>query len=104
MGTWRPVTSTPINIWGPLPPHATPPRRPSRLRWLERVLIAIGIASLGYYAYVSAETALYQQFETRELDAILASIPDRPDPAVAPLVRRPPPARGSVIGRIEIPR
>jgi sortase A len=107
MGTWRPVTLTPADGWGPLPPHATPPRRSSPLRWLERLLIVIGIASLGYYTYVSAETALYQAFETRELDAILASVP-APPPAsaktVAPRARRALPARGSTIGRIEIPR
>jgi sortase A len=105
MDTWRPVTLRPIDGWGPLPPHATPPRRPSPLRWLERLLVVIGVASLGYYAYVSAETALYQAYETRELDAILASIPEPPTSgAVAARVRRAAPARGSTIGRIEIPR
>ena len=105
MATWRPVTLTPADGWGPLPPHATPPRRTGPLRWLERLLVVIGIASLGYYTYVSAESALYQAFETRELDAILASVPERPPSiAVATPVRRAPPARGSTIGRIEIPR
>ena len=42
-------------------------------RWLERVLLALGIVCLGYYAYVSAETFLYQAYENRELDAILSS-------------------------------
>ncbi len=62
------------------------------------------IVSLGYYGYVSAETSLYQAYENRELDAILASAPRR-----APrrhrgthrdLARR----RGEMIGRVEIPR
>jgi sortase A len=101
------VISTPGNGWGPLPPHATPPRRTGPLRWLERLLLLIGIVALGYYTYVSAETALYQAYETRELDAILASVPV-PEPkaasTVAPPVRRPPPPRGATIGKIEIPR
>ena len=83
MGTWRPITLTPGNAWGPLPPHATPPRRGRGLRWLERLLLVIGIASLGYYGYVSAETALYQAYETRELNAILASVPAERAPAAA---------------------
>jgi sortase A len=73
------------------------------VRWLERVLLVIGIASLGYYAYVSAEAALYQAVEDRELDAILAS---GPPPNVIPTRVRGTvtPAAGSAIGRIEIPR
>jgi sortase A len=79
------------------------------LRWLERLLLVIGIVSLGYYAYVSAEAALYQAFEERELDAILASAPAAaPDPRATILPARIPvrerPAQGASIGRIEIPR
>jgi sortase A len=117
MATWRPVTLSPGNGWGPLPPHATPPRR-SALRWLERLLLVIGIASLGYYGYVSAEAALYQAYESRELDAILASAPKpavEPTPAAHESKPTDAPreeskstrrvlARGSAIGRIEIPR
>jgi sortase A len=48
---------------------------------------------------------LYQEFETRELDAILASVPPRPaNTREAPRAARPEPAPGSAIGRIEIPR
>jgi sortase A len=113
MATWRPVIPTPDNGWGPLPPHATAARRRSRpaLRWLERLLLIVGIASLGYYAYVSAETALYQAYETRELDAILASapaadieLPSTPAATAAPVPRRVPLKRGSAVGRLEIPR
>jgi sortase A len=117
MATWRPVTLTPDDGWGPLPPHATPPRRRA-LRWLERVLLVIGIVCLGYYGYVSAESALYQAYETRELDAILASAPPAapvtdaaattrtPGGRAAPVapVARKAPKRGAVVGRIEIPR
>ena len=110
MATWRPVTLTPNDGWGPLPPHATPPPRRT-LRWLERVLLVIGIVCLGYYGYVSAESALYQAYETRELDAILASAPPPPPvtaatrgrPDVAPAARKALKA-GTAVGRIEIPR
>lgn len=108
MDTWHRDMKTPTDAWGPLPPHAEPPRRPRRmLRWLERLLLVVGIVCLGYYTYVSAESMLYQRYENRELDAILRSAPARlgaerggrtvPD-------ARPRPAPGDVIGRIEIPR
>jgi sortase A len=94
-----------------LPPHAEPPRRRAALRWLERILFLIAFVCLGYYAYVVAESQLYQAMENRELDAILASAPP-PTNAVAPRAAASPspprprrePAAGSVIGRIEIPR
>jgi sortase A len=79
------------------------------VRWLERVLFTIAIACLGYYGYVSAETALYQAFEERELDRILASVDaptvEAPSPGgePAPAASRAP-AAGSTIGRLEIPR
>ncbi len=92
--------------WGPLPPHAAPaaPAR-HRWRWLERFLLVIGIVCLGYYAYVSAETMLYQAYENRELDRILQSAPAAGgSEPTAPAAARPRPAAGSVMGRIEIPR
>jgi sortase A len=104
MGTWRPVTLAIDNRWGPLPPHADPPRRRA-LRWLERLLLVVAVACLGYYGYVSAETALYQAFEERELEKILSR--EGRDLALAtPSKRapRPAPAIRSTIGRIEIPR
>jgi sortase A len=69
---------------------------------VERLLLLVAVLSLGYYGYVSGEAYLYQAYENRELDAILAAAPARSsDPA--PRVRSAPPA-GSAIGRIEIPR
>lgn len=73
------------------------------LRTLERVLIILGVSALGYAGWMSVESALYQSFENRELDKILASAP-------APVTHdaTPVPARvvapGATIGRIEIPR
>ena len=105
MATWRLITPAPADDRGPLPPHASPaPRRPRRaLAWLERILLVVGVVCLGYYTYVSAEAYLYQAFENRELDQILASAPAH---AAAPAnaARRPPPANGEILGRVEIPR
>src|SRR5688572_14026843 len=104
MATQRQARTAPGNAWGPLPPHATPPPRRA-LRRLERLLMILGIVSLGYYGYVSAETALYQSIENRELDAILASGPPPPPRAARPAARRRMvPATGAPMGRIEIPR
>jgi sortase A len=102
MATRRPVRPAPADAWGPLPPHATRPARSPLIRWTERTLLGIGVLCLGYYAYASAETVLYQAYENRELDAILSSREPsraadtvRPSRAVAP---------GDTVGRIEIPR
>ena len=74
MAIGRLITLAPDDEWGPLPPHAE--RRGGRLwRALERLLLVIGLVSLGYFAYVVAESHLYQALENRELDAILASAP-----------------------------
>src|SRR5687768_16070938 len=111
MAIGRLITLAPDDEWGPLPPHRAsvrdrgpgPPHadRPRLRVWraLERLLLLIGVVSLGYFAYVVTESFLYQALENRELDAILAS---GPVPAVQ--VSRPRPAPGSMIGRIEIPR
>jgi sortase A len=113
MATGRLITLPPGDEWGPLPPHADPRTSGRVWRSLERLLIVVGLVSLGYYAYVSVESRLYQELENRELDAILATnvraLPDTPGAAVAPppVKARPAHARppvGSAIGRIEIPR
>ena len=101
MATSRLITPAPADEHGPLPPHASRRRRRRGLLWLERVLLVVAIVSLGYYSFVSAETYLYQLYENRELEAILASAPNR---APVETARRPRPARGEMIGRVEIPR
>lgn len=112
MATWRPVTSPIDDRWGPLPPHAEPPRRRG-LHLLERCLLIVGVALLGYWSYVSIETVLYQRWENRELEAILQSVPagDSRTGGTTPANPVPPagdPTRqaraGTTIGRIEIPR
>jgi sortase A len=89
---------------------------PNRVEWLrpreghrllvlvERLLFAVAVVSLGYYAWVSIEASLYQAYENRELDAILTSVSTNPGRQSGVPVERPAPAPGSVIGRIEIPR
>jgi sortase A len=87
---------------------------------LERVLLLVGLFCFGYFGYAYTETALYQAFETRELDAILAAAPPvpavegtsgtRPGVAVSETevvlspARRLRPAAGTTLGRLEIPR
>ncbi len=87
---------TPRHAEEALPLGAIAPRR-GVLKWLERLLLVIGVASLTYYAYVSVASYAYQAYEAKELDAILAGGPPTvPHGAV--------PTQGEVIGRIEIPR
>jgi sortase A len=74
------------------------------LIWIERTLLVLGIVLVGYYGYVSAEAYLYQAYENRELDAILASAPARTSTDTAMPSARPAPASGAPIGRVEIPR
>src|SRR5687768_16994994 len=104
MATFRLITSPPADDFGPLPPHAAAPRRRRGLEWLERLLLVVGIVLIGYYGYVSAETYLYQAYENRELDAILASAPAHAASAPASAARRRVPATGDMLGRVEIPR
>jgi sortase A len=77
--------------------------------WLERALIIIGLICLGYFAYVSIETHLYQRLEDRELEELLTTAPPEPAPVPTPSTPAPPPKvkqprQGSMVGRIEIPR
>jgi sortase A len=71
------------------------------------VFLLVAALGLGFYGYAYVESALYQTFENRELDAILNSAPPS-SPATpstpAPVVARRPPAAGTPLGRIEIPR
>jgi sortase A len=99
---------TPNDPSAPPPPSAPSSKTSAFWSWLERALIIVGIICLGYYAYVSIETHLYQRLEDRELEALLSTAPPEPVPAPrtppgpSPKVKRP--RNGSMVGRIEIPR
>ena len=81
-----------------------PPRGHGWSRPVERLLLIVGLIALGYYGWVSAEARLYQAYENRALDTLLAAAP-RPARGVTPApARRTPPRAGAAIGRIEIPR
>jgi sortase A len=75
-----------------------PPRRERRLVLLvlERLLLLVGLAALGYTAGTVGAAALYQDYESRQLDEVLRGV--QPAPAAnAPTVTR------RVLGRLEIP-
>src|SRR3954466_62632 len=78
--------------------------RPRARRWLERLLIVVGGLCLGYFLYAYARARLYQSFEDQQLDAILQSAPATSASTAKAAPRHAPPAPGSTIGRIEIPR
>ncbi|HXH25741.1 MAG TPA: class D sortase [Vicinamibacterales bacterium] len=103
MDTCRRAIPSPADDWGPLPPHAIA-GRPGVLAHLERVLYTVAAICLGSYVVVSVEACLYQAYEDRQLQAILASGPAEPLRAPDRAAPRTRPLPGSAIGRIEIPR
>jgi sortase A len=68
------------------------------LRWIRITLFILGGAFLGWVAFVSAEAALFQHYQTMRLDSGLRAAPRI---ELAPFAA---PAPHSVVGRIEIPR
>lgn len=75
------------------------PKRRLLLVVIERVLLLVGLSALGYTAGTIGGAAVYQEYESRQLDAVLQSGPQTPgaDGAQSPV-------RRSVVGRIDIPR
>ncbi len=76
--------------------------------WVERALISVGIALLGWYVVVWVEAFAYQRYEDGQLDAILKS---RLGAATTPIVTAEPPvlltrapSPDALIGRLELPR
>ena len=86
------------------------PRRPSTVVALERLLFAIAAVCLGYFGYTTTEARLYQAWENRQLDAILAGVShdarpgDADEAATTVAVPRLAPPPGAILGRLEIPR
>ena len=58
----QPMTRTPIDRWGPLPPHAEPPRRRGVSRWLERIFFLIAVVCLVAIAFLGRSAS--QRFST----------------------------------------
>ena len=74
---------------------AAEPRRRA-LVVLERLLFLVALAAFGYVAGTMGSAALYQDYESRQLDAVLSGV--RPAAtSSAPVVTR------RVLGRLEIP-
>jgi sortase A len=76
---------------------------PLAWRWLERVLLTVGIACLGYFGLVFVDRQFEQARENRELDRILQSRAIATPAASAPS-RSATVKPATVLGRLEIPR
>ena len=53
------------------------------VKWLERVLIAVGVVCLGYYGYKSAEAREFQRQQSAAFESLLAPVAP-PAPTAAP--------------------
>jgi sortase A len=94
-------------------------------RWLYRALITLGVLCLSFYAFFTTKTAIYQHQAKSQLDRMIAGrdapvVPPASQPAApaadsgpeSPTMTRPlsvtpqsaPLARGSLIGRVDVPR
>ena len=111
MGTPNPIRLE-LDDRGLAPGRGAGHSRRKTLRWVEWLLLLVGFLCVGYFLYTYFEAQLYQAFEDRELDKILADTAATgtsgtaredapPAPRAAP---RPTFAAGSTVGRIEIPR
>jgi len=65
------------------------------LRWTQRMLFVGAAGLLGYYGFVAADTWVFQQRESRNLQRLLVTTSATRMPAVA---------QAGLIGRLEIPR
>ena len=81
--------------------HAVRPAPSHRVRRVvllvvERLLLVVGLAALGYAAGSVGGAALYQNYESQQLDEVLRGAHAAPAGATPAVVRR-------VLGRLEIP-
>src|SRR5271155_4811099 len=65
------------------------------LRWMQRTFFAAATVLLGYYGFVTADTGVFQQMESRTLRRLLKAGSAQLPPAIAST---------GLIGRLEIPR
>jgi sortase A len=72
---------------------------PLSLRALERALFTLAFILLGWYAFQQLSTLYYQAASNRELEAIRIPVTAAPS-----LRNRVPLPRGSLVGRVEVPR
>jgi sortase A len=77
----------------PTPRHRM---RKAVLLIVERLLLLVGLAALGYVAGSVGGATLYQNYESRQLDEVLRGVPTSTATAAPAAVRR-------VLGRLEIP-
>src|SRR5689334_19487267 len=63
---------------------------------VERLLLLVALAALGYVAGSLGGATLYQDYESRQLDEVLRGVPAAPAGVAPAAVRR-------VLGRLEIP-
>jgi sortase A len=81
-----------------LGPRPAGDRRRFALVLLERLLLLVALAAFGYVAGTLGSAALYQDYESRQLDQVLrGATASAPGDAPAPVVAR------RVLGRLEIP-
>lgn len=66
------------------------------LRSVSLVLLIVGVAALGYVAYVIVNAQLFQAVESRKLQRVAAQPEFRVEPRIV--------TEGDVIGQIEVPR
>jgi sortase A len=81
--------------------HALEPAAPRRVRRavllvIERLLLLVALAALGYVAGSLGGATLYQDYESRQLDEVLRGVSAPPAGTAPAAIRR-------VLGRLEIP-
>src|SRR5829696_7908028 len=93
--TWRRsiLMSADLTLFGSPPPA---PARRLALLVLERLLLLVALAALGYVAGTLGGAALYQDYESRQLDEVLRGVRPASHASAMPVARR-------VLGRLEIP-
>src|SRR5262245_31545049 len=95
-------------IWREIGPWERPmalrsaERRRGPFRWIDRLLIVVGLACLLFYAGFTLQTEIYQRLAKAEIDRIAAARGTAGHrPMNEPMIRVRP---GELIGRVDVPR